>query len=108
MIDQPLKITVTAMVGSNNNGGMGPKKVPSSFLLLPLLILLLLLLLDRHVWEGGVVDVNDSAGRGTAPITRMEVDKTRYILFLQHLPLLTLVILLLHQIRKRIRRQRCW
>ena len=89
-VEQPLKITVTATVGSDNDGGMEPRKGTVFFLLhflqhLPPLILLLLLLLlvvlvlDRHAWEGGLVDVNDSVDSGTAPITTMEVDEEGYI-----------------------------
>ena len=43
--------------------------------LLLLFVLVLILVLDHHTWEGGVVDINDSVGSGTAPITTMEVDK---------------------------------
>ena len=73
------------------------------FLYLPLLILVILLLLDCHVGEGvAVEDCGDSDGRHrrqrrTAPKTTMEWDKKRYIVFsssfLQHLPLLILLLL---------------
>ena len=95
------------------------EKVPSYFLLhfiqhllflILLLLLILALVLDCHAWEGGEVDVSESSHSGTALIPTMEVDKKRNILlfylfcFLQHPPLLTLVLLVLRQIRKRSRR----